>query len=331
MLKNRFFLIVLFILGITVGLFLHKINIFRAKPTEFIKVERLYPPNGHLVNPLIGFENPEGGGIELDDIKYLIGEYIKKCRESGSASSISVYLRNLLDGSWIGIDEDEHYAAASLFKVPLMLTYLKMAEKDPAILNKEIKYETKIDLPHQNIAPTSQLQLGNTYTIDELLRDMIVHSDNMSSQLLLENIDFKIVADIYSALQLSTPDLTEPEHQISAKDYATFFRVLYNSTFLSQDLSEKAIKWLTEAEFRDGVVAGVPDKIVIAHKFAERRYAGVIDLSQSVQLHDCGIVYYPKNPYVLCVMTRGRDLNTLKGIIKEVSRIVYEQKERRIL
>jgi len=29
-----------------------------------------------------------------------------------------------------------------------------------------------------------------------------------------------------------------------------------------------------------------------------------------VQLHDCGIVYYPETPYLLCVMTKGWNFET---------------------
>jgi len=47
-------------------------------------------------------------------------------------------------------------------------------------------------------------------------------------------------------------------------------------------------------------------------------------VTEGVQLHDCGIVYYPQRPYVICVMTKGRDLDVLKNVIKGISEIVYE-------
>lgn len=329
MFKNRFFIIVVFFLGVAVGLFLHKINIFKEKTTAYLQIQRLYTPEGHLVNPLIKVENPQDGDVKLEEIKYAIEEYINKCKERGDVSSVSVYLRQLNYGTWIGVSEDEYYAAASLIKVPLMMVYLKMAEKDPSILNKEIKYDTEINTQaSQNIVPKNSLQLGNSYTVDELLSYMIVNSDNIASAILLKNIDFKLVSNIYSDLKISIPDLTEPENQISAKDYATFFLVLYSCTYLTEDLSEKAIKLLSKTEFKDGIVAGVPDNITVAHKFAERKYAGDIYSLKGSQLHDCGIVYYPNAPYLICIMTRGGDFNILEGIIKNISKIVYESEEK---
>lgn len=272
----------------------------------------------------MGVENAQGGDVKLEAIKYSLVEYINKCKEAGKVSSVSVYLRHLYKGTWIGIDEDENFAAASLVKLPILLIYLKMAEQDPAILSRQIKYETEIKSIPQNVVPANSLQFGNTYTVDELLRYMVVYSDNIAQDLLWKNIDPHLITNLYSELQLPVPDLTEPEHQISAKSFATFFRVLYNATYLNMELSEKAMKLLSETDFNEGIVAGVPKNIIVAHKFAERKYEWDPYSLKGEQLHDCGIVYFPGNPYVICIMTKGRDFTTLKGVIKDISRIVYE-------
>jgi hypothetical protein len=43
------------------------------------------------------------------------------------------------------------------------------------------------------------------------------------------------------------------------------------------------------------------------------------------ELHDCGIVYLPDNPYLLCVMTKGNDFAKMEKIIEEISRLSYER------
>jgi beta-lactamase class A len=324
--KNNIFLfIVIFFLGIIVGLFLDKINIFKVNKITGFSLKRLFKSDNYLSNPLIQFETPEGNDLKLESIKYDIQEYIKECIKNGDALSMAVYLRDLDKGTWIGINEEERFAAASLLKIPILLAYLKKSEQEPSILSKEIKYEAKLnDVPSQNILPQNNAQLGQAYIVEELLRNMIVSSDNISGQLLSRNMDSKLIASLYSDLDLRIPDLKEKEHQISCKDYATFFRTLYNATYLHKELSEKALKLLTQTDFRDGIVAGVPENITIAHKFAERRYT-----EGGAQLHDCGIVYYPKSPYLLCIMTKGEELETLKKIIKNISKIIYERKEKK--
>jgi hypothetical protein len=67
-------------------------------------------------------------------------------------------------------------------------------------------------------------------------------------------------------------------------------------------------------------VAGVPPEIVVSHKFGERHFEGDVEIEQ---LHDCGIVYKPNHPYMLCIMTRGHDVRTLAPVIAQISKMVY--------
>jgi hypothetical protein len=45
-----------------------------------------------------------------------------------------------------------------------------------------------------------------------------------------------------------------------------------------------------------------------------------------MEMHDCGIVYYPYRPYLLCVMTKGSgEIKSLETVIQDVSKMVYEE------
>ena len=71
-------------------------------------------------------------------------------------------------------------------------------------------------------------------------------------------------------------------------------------------MSEKALNLLSQAKYAEGLSGGIPQNIKIAQKFGEH-----INLTKtmiqplSVELHNCGIVYLPNNPYILCIMTKG--------------------------
>jgi beta-lactamase class A len=105
-------------------------------------------------------------------------------------------------------------------------------------------------------------------------------------------------------------------------NYAIFFRVLFNASYLDKEYSEKAMELLAQSDFNDGLVAGLPRGVIVAHKFGER---GNLPGSSDYQLHDCGIVYYPNHPYLLCVMSRGNDIQHLENSIAQVSRFVYDE------
>ena len=108
--------------------------------------------------------------------------------------------------------------------------------------------------------------------------------------------------------------------------YASFFRVLFIASYLNKEMSQKALAYLMRSDFNEGIVAGVPPSVLVAHKFGERVSGARLE---DRQLHDCGIVYYPNSPYLLCIMSRGSDFTTLDDIIKDLSLLVYKEVDRR--
>jgi len=87
-------------------------------------------------------------------------------------------------------------------------------------------------------------------------------------------------------------------------------------------MSEKALEILSEGGYMNGLRKGVPSEVLVAHKFGERTIDGSID---NIQLHDCGIVYYPTKPYLLCIMTRGDSFINQEKVIAELSSFVYKE------
>ena len=116
------------------------------------------------------------------------------------------------------------------------------------------------------------------------------------------------------------------DETVSTKTYAGIFHQLFHASYFSQRAtSEKALEYLLESVYDRGLVAGLPKNIKVAHKFGER-YS---ESNEIIQLHDCGIIYYPDNPYSLCVMTKGKSISELEEVISEISQRVYEEFERR--
>jgi hypothetical protein len=80
---------------------------------------------------------------------------------------------------------------------------------------------------------------------------------------------------------------------------------------------------MSMSSFTQGIQAGVASSTVVSHKLGLVGIAPNNVLTEH-ELHDCGIVY-GKDPYLLCVMTRGAgSLATLEGIIAQISGIAYK-------
>ncbi len=85
-------------------------------------------------------------------------------------------------------------------------------------------------------------------------------------------------------------------------------------------MSEKALNLLSQVKYTNGLVKGINNpNIIVSHKFGERTYE---DTGEK-QLHDCGIVYIPQNPYLVCIMTRGNDFSKLSASIVKLSDLIY--------
>ena len=242
---------------------------------------------------------------------------------NSQVDNISFYFKDLTTGRWTGINEGAIYDSASLLKVPLMIAYFKKAELDSTLFSQRIKYlgepEDNKGIEFYNLKP------GTEYTVGDLLDYMIVKSDNSAKDLLINYLDKDFQNQVFKDLGMTIPDPNQ-QYQISPKQYALFFRLLYNATYLTDSDSEAALQMLSNSEYQDGLVAGVPSSTQVAHKFGQYGIpSGNGSGVGTWELHDCGIVYHPERPYLLCVMTRGEDLTKLSGLIKTASQITYQE------
>lgn len=263
-------------------------------------------------------------------------DYIVTQSQVGKLRSAAVYFRDLHNGPTFGIEERSDFAPASLLKLPLLITYLGMAEDDPPILEKKLVFKQKVattEIEGQFYTPKEIVEEDKPYSIDELLYRMAALSDNNAYDVLFtyltqlpEGQDQLLTT--FRELGIIFPQSTL-EDTISVKGYASIFRLLYNGSYLSPEMSEKALEMLLESEFEQGLELGVPTGVKIAHKFGERSLKVENDNSVVRQLHDCGIVYFPDNPYVLCIMTRGEDFDKLSQVLGSISKMVWDEVDAR--
>lgn len=263
--------------------------------------------------------------IGLNPVQVGVNSFVEGEKEKGAIADAAIYFRDLNNGPWFGVNEHASFSPASLLKLPVMMAYFKKAEDDPALLSKKVKYEAKDVLLGQDFAPTTSIVKGESYTISDLIERMMVYSDNAALTILEDNIEPAQIDEVTLDLGVETATDTTPLNFMSVKGYAGLFRILYNASYLEKSYSEKALEIMSRSEFRNGIVAGVPKGIIVSHKFGERQ----LD-ANSVQLHDCGIVYRPKSPYLLCIMTKGTDFGRLSQFISQTSRMVYEGIEKRV-
>lgn len=265
-------------------------------------------------------------------LKHELESFIQEQKKANKATDVSIYFRDLQNGPTLGIKEHEFFSPASLLKLPLLLTYLSLRDEQPDILKREISIIDTDNTLKQTILPKESIEQGKTYTVEDILGRMIKYSDNKSYYALLDYL--REISPKNDLLKQTFVDLgiIDPkdiiDDTISVKSYGSIFvQLYYSSYFNKKETSDEVLALLTKVDWNKGINAGVPLDVTVAHKFGERfGFSGNL-----VQLHDCGIVYYPENPYLLCIMTRGYDTNTLSSIIASISKMVYEEFDSRKL
>ncbi|MDP2166812.1 MAG: serine hydrolase [Thermodesulfovibrionales bacterium] len=320
----------LFVLGGTAGFFT---NLLLNAPEPKPMLEQHTGQYG-FINPLLECENSETFiRRELSQFREIIEDKVEETIEEGKAESIAVYFRDLNNGpffdveggeEFLDVEGGEKFVPGSILKIPIMMAYLKQAEVDPSVLDRKIKFETSLPA-NQYVSPSENLQSGQSYSVKELIYRMVVYSDNNATWLLDSNDTIGYKRRVYNDLGLPVPgDISGREYTLDIVDSAAFLRVLFNASYLTKDASVLALSILSRTEFIGGLVAGVPPDVPVAHKFAEHGSDG------GKQFHDCGIVYYPDYPYLLCVMTKGKNYPALIATIAEVSRLTYEEVDRQM-
>lgn len=325
---NKKFLIITNIFLIVVIVVLVFINKTDKDEKSLGVVTRDINDNYKLTNPILDYENLVSGEGTVIPIGK-VNNKVEGLEKEKAISLISLYYRDLNNGQWIGVNEKEDFYPASLLKVPTMIAFLKSVESNEEILNKRVLVKNSDELSvKQNITTGENIKTGEEYSLLEILDSMITRSDNTAAQVILDYTDPEYIKGVFSSVGVPFVD-TKTEPIIRVKDYAGFFRVLYNSSYLNRKMSELALEILSVSEYKDGLVAGVPEGVTVAHKFGERALlddSGKIIPGQT-QIHDCGVVYHTKSPYILCIMTRGSDISIQQNAIKELSRFIFEELE----
>lgn len=253
----------------------------------------------------------------LMNTKQKLISIIDKYKSIGDIETASVYLREYNHNEWMSINETEKYDPGSLFKVPVLITILKMNEINPGFLNKSVPYSKSFNTGKNVAFPSKTITLGQSYTIKELLTYMIKYSDNNATILLENNMDSKVLQKMFKDMNLEVPNVYATQFKFTVKEYSYFMRAIYNAGYLNVEDSEFAGQLLSQCDFKEGIVKGLPANTRIAHKFGESGN------QTQKQLHESAIVYLNSKPYLLTIMTRGTDNKKLSQLLGELSQVVY--------
>lgn len=281
-----------------------------AKPTNPV------PRSGfQYLSEQVKLDNRNDTLINFTVLRSNLKDYLDK----NAQDKIGMYFQYLPTGISVGLNDKETFTEASLIKVPVAMAIYKKIEEGSLSEDAVLTLQKK-DLDSA-FGTLWEAGAGSKVTVDNAMYQMLVKSDNTASRVLRDKLDSKDIEDIY--MQVDIPYQADRKFQtISPFNYSSLLKSLYFASYITPEHSEKILNTLTQTEYTDKIVAGVPKNIKVAHKI------GIFDVPETdLQNYraysDCGIFYIPRRPYILCMMMRS-DEKAANQHMKAVSQMIYD-------
>ena len=259
---------------------------------------------------------------------------------SFSGKIISLSVHDLKAGREINIRADHAFHPASTMKVPVMMEVFRQAEIGLLDLNDKLAIQnsftsvadgSKFSLEEVDDSDKSlYTRLGESESIRELTRLMIVRSGNLATNLLLEKVGVKRVNDYLAELGINGVTIIRGvedkaafrqglNNSATARGLTHMMRLIAEGRVVTEKASREMVEIMLGQEFKESIPALLPKSARTAHK------TGWI----AEFYHDTGIVFpVDRQPYAITILSHGfpeNDENQAHSCMAEISRLVYEE------
>ena len=280
-----------------------------------------------FIDPDVDCDSTDQASDQIAAVKDQVGRMIGDEQSAHHIIRASVFFRDLNTRRWFGVNDDVAYYTGSLVKLPLAMGYYKLSELQPGVLDGQLtipKEDIVVGNTDQHYPPADPLVADTPYSVADMIRHMLVYSDNTPFGTLTDHgKDFvgKAFKDL-GISEVKDGDMVTGWTS-SVRTYSTALRSLYSASYLNAHDSNGILDLLSQSTFGNGIVAGIPGGVKVAHKFGEGTGVTSDDQVVSRTLNDCGIVYRPGHPFIICVMTEGEDFSQMEKVIQEIAAASY--------
>jgi hypothetical protein len=277
---------------------------FGIRDGSFVNFKNEHP----LIDPSRSFIDQKNFIINLQPLRIELRKLVAEQKNK----DISLYFEFLNTGANIAINQDIKVWPASFPKLPVAMAVVKKVEKGIWSFNQEFELLEQDKDNHYGFLFNQPA--GTKFKLEELLKYILVYSDNTAYKILLRNLSDEELNEVTTDLGLE--ELFTSEGLVSAKEYSRLFRSLYTSSFLKRENSEKILNFLGHTELKNFLAQGIPNGVFFSHKFG-------IDRANHSYL-DSGLVFVPNRPYLITVAIRGLGAPGEEGEINDFMKSVGE-------
>jgi beta-lactamase class A len=238
------------------------------------------------------------------------------------------------------LNADQEFHPASTFKVQVMMEVFRQANEELLSLEDRLpivnSFSSIADGSRYSLdviddaEQTLYLRSGETESIRELTRLMIVRSSNLATNILLKRVGAQNVDDFIRSLGIEGVTVKRGvedkaafraglNNSATARGLTQTMNLIARKKVVSEEASQAMIEILLGQEFNESIPALLPNHVKVAHKtgWTNDFY------------HDTGIVFSKdRKPYILTTMTKGfaEDKESeAHACIASISKLIYEQ------
>jgi len=239
-------------------------------------------------------------------------------------ANVSVVIKNLNNDELIQINQNNVFPSASTIKLVIMSELLRQVKENKLSLDQTIVLTDKMKTSGDGIL--KELNTGHEFTLQEILVLMIIISDNMATNILIDivgvdnvNIMAQKLGLMRTRLQRKMMDSAAAkcgrDNYTSANDMLHILELIYKGENIDKYYSSIMLDILKKQQVSGRLNLYLPKDIVIAHK------TGGLDKLE----HDVGIIYLPNCEYIICVLTNQLKSNKDgREIIGKISKMAYQ-------
>lgn len=235
---------------------------------------------------------------------------------------VGICFIDLKSGWELQINGRKKYPAASVIKLAVMAAAYHLSETGELDLGKKIRLEVKDKLGGSGVL--QWMKPGREYTLWNLIRLMIVLSDNTATKMLVNEIGRGNINLYLRSIGLSQSYIVDdtmlnepplPMNHTTPEEMALLLIKIQQARIFNSRSSAEMLSFMKNQRYRWGIWRGVPRGVIVADKTGE--VGGV--------LNDAGIVYSPAGPYALSIFTDGfNKLREARLLINQVATTAYE-------
>ncbi len=258
--------------------------------------------------PLIQAVRRQQIKLDKEKLQQEIQEIITKETPVGKEWVFGVVVTDLETGDQININESESFDAASVGKIPILLTLYDQIENGKVKLTDTITITDK-EIQDYGTGSIRYKKTPITYSIEDLAELMIKQSDNTAASVLATKVGRANTQGYVANLNMINTDLAE--NTTTAYDTNLMLVHLFKMKAENPRLAGSLLNIMTDSDFEQRLPGLLEDNVIVAHKIG----------TGTAQIHDAGIILLEDRPIAISVFSKKiNDEKKAENIIAQIAK-----------